>query len=310
MLQVKWLLSAIAAVIDLEPQLIKRLFVTKEYAYDGKYTVRLNRQGMWHDVTVDDYVPCYNNGGPIFSHGDDESLWLLILEKAFAKTYGGYKLLEGGSPTEALRDLLGSPISVFTLSNAQVRAMAVSGALWKLLTNFHKQESLLVAVTETLGTWQQGKKGNLSFPGLTGPICPGEAFSILRLVESNGVRLVKVSNRKRAWTWAGNYSAQSPLWTPELRSICDYPETLEQESYFWLTFDDLCNLGVFESIQVCRLQNWEAAEYRGAFVKAVDFDIFDGDRHFYNTVSKHYYGIEVRQRSHIIFGLHQEDIRS
>ena len=99
-------------------------------------------------MTVDDYVPCFNNGGPIFSTGSEESVWLLVLEKAFAKMYGGYKLLEGGSPTDAFRDLFGQPLSIFSLKDERVCGMAASGALWKLLSSFQRQECLLVAVTK------------------------------------------------------------------------------------------------------------------------------------------------------------------
>ena len=132
--------------------------MNKNYAFDGKYTIRLNRTGLWEDIVVDDYIPCYNNGGPIFSKSSDESIWMLILEKAFAKTYGGYKNLEGGSPTEAFRDLSGSPVSVFILKDDKVQAMISNGALWKVLLNFQKQECLLTAITETKGTWQRSKK--------------------------------------------------------------------------------------------------------------------------------------------------------
>lgn len=140
---------------------------------------------------------------------------------------------------------------------------------------------------------------------------PGRAFCVLKLVEKDGIRLAKISNWKRSLTWTGPYSVRSPLWTAELRTLCDYNETSQDDnSFFWISFVDLCAIGLFESLQVIRLYNWETAEYRGAFLKAVDFDIFDADRHFYNTISKHYYGIEVRQRSHVIFGVHQEDVRS
>ena len=49
---------------------------------------------------------------PAFSHmkGRDhiENIWLLLLEKAYAKAYGTYELSEGGNPAIALCDLTGA----------------------------------------------------------------------------------------------------------------------------------------------------------------------------------------------------------
>lgn len=36
--------------------------------------------------------------------------WLVILEKAYAKYYGFYANLDGGSPVQAFRDLTGKPV--------------------------------------------------------------------------------------------------------------------------------------------------------------------------------------------------------
>lgn len=33
----------------------------------------------------------------------------MLLEKAYAKVYGGYSIIEGGNPAIALRDLTGAP---------------------------------------------------------------------------------------------------------------------------------------------------------------------------------------------------------
>ena len=36
-------------------------------------------------------------------------MWVLLLEKAYAKAYGSYYTIEGGDPGIALRDLTGAP---------------------------------------------------------------------------------------------------------------------------------------------------------------------------------------------------------
>lgn len=61
-----WFLSAAALLAEM-PALIERLFITKEINQAGIYKIRLCKNGEWVTVTVDDFFPCYPEGGPIFS---------------------------------------------------------------------------------------------------------------------------------------------------------------------------------------------------------------------------------------------------
>jgi calpain-15 len=82
-----WFLASIASVAE-NPALIKRLFITQEYNEQGIYQLRICKNGEWVKVTVDDYIPCYNWGGPMFCRATGDELWVLLLEKAYAKLHG------------------------------------------------------------------------------------------------------------------------------------------------------------------------------------------------------------------------------
>lgn len=72
-------------------------------------------------MTIDDYFPCYPNGGPVFSKCQGNELWVLLLEKAYAKVHGSYLALRGGYTCEALQDLTGCPTTTYDLDNRVVR---------------------------------------------------------------------------------------------------------------------------------------------------------------------------------------------
>ena len=96
------------------PQLVERLFITKEANEEGIYRLKICKNGEWQDVLVDDYFPCFPNGQPIFSKAHGNELWVLLLEKAYAKLHGSYKALVGGCPHEAMMDLTGCPTTSYS----------------------------------------------------------------------------------------------------------------------------------------------------------------------------------------------------
>lgn len=64
--------------------------------------------GIWQCVVIDDYFPTYN-GKPIFSKNNGNEIWVMLLEKAYAKIYGSYQAIEFGVTGLALSSLTGAP---------------------------------------------------------------------------------------------------------------------------------------------------------------------------------------------------------
>jgi len=103
-----YFLSSVSALSE-KPHLVKRLFLTRRFNKEGVYGIFLCDTGDWRLVIVDDYFPCTSHGGPAFSKGNGNELWVLLLEKAYAKIYGSYANIESGQTLQALRDLTGAP---------------------------------------------------------------------------------------------------------------------------------------------------------------------------------------------------------
>jgi hypothetical protein len=61
-----------------------RLFQNHSYNDNGLYGVWLNCNGEWKHVLIDDYFPC-KNGEPVFSSSKGLILWVILMEKAYAK---------------------------------------------------------------------------------------------------------------------------------------------------------------------------------------------------------------------------------
>ena len=78
-----WLVAAFAAASEF-PNMIRRMFVTREYNPRGKYDVKLYDPQLekWTVVTVDDRIPCHKGTRkPKFMSPNGNELWAIILEK-------------------------------------------------------------------------------------------------------------------------------------------------------------------------------------------------------------------------------------
>ena len=66
---------------------------------------------------MDQHIPVMYNK-PAFSAAVGDQLWVVLLEKAWAKMYTSYKRIEAGFPEEGLHDLTGAPIRNLVMKKA------------------------------------------------------------------------------------------------------------------------------------------------------------------------------------------------
>lgn len=97
--------SSVAAICQ-RPQLVKRIF---QGCGTKAYKVQLCRDGIWQKIEMDGYFPCAPFGQPLFASSKIGELFPLILEKAYAKSFGSYSALVAGTSADALADLTGAP---------------------------------------------------------------------------------------------------------------------------------------------------------------------------------------------------------
>lgn len=67
----------------------------------------------------------------------------------------------------------------------------------------------------------------------------GHAYTVLRVVEIQGYKLMQLRNPWGSGEWTGDWGDKSSKWTPRLRSLLNV--TNEQDGIFWMSFDDYTN---------------------------------------------------------------------
>lgn len=61
---------------------------------------RLLHRGVYQEVVVDDYVPCTPKGELYGAQpAGGNQIWVMILEKCWAKLFGSYEAIDGNNVT-------------------------------------------------------------------------------------------------------------------------------------------------------------------------------------------------------------------
>ena len=76
-----------------------------EWLRCGAFCIKFFNNGKEDIVIIDDQFPVVNGNYPFVSSADKTELWPMILEKAYAKKYGSFDLIQGGMVDLALAEL-------------------------------------------------------------------------------------------------------------------------------------------------------------------------------------------------------------
>jgi calpain-15 len=191
-----WFISALATLAEV-PLLIERLFLTKTHNKEGVYRVKLCKNGEWSIITVDDYIPCIPDSGPIFAKTSPNELWVSILEKAYAKLHGSYLTLKGGFAHEALMDLTGCPCTYYDFEDSFIKEMIANGSLWNRLKEAEEKGFLLSASTFGEQRWADTPTGDTEDNSLLA----GHSYTINGLSEYKGSKILKIRNIWGQFDW-------------------------------------------------------------------------------------------------------------
>ena len=113
-----YFLSSVANLCKF-PSLIMNLFKTKDTNKDGFYEIILHIDGKPQIVIIDDYLPIdKTTKRPCYAQSKGNEIWVMLLEKAWAKVNGGYVNIISGLPSEALEFLIGLGSLSYDTENA------------------------------------------------------------------------------------------------------------------------------------------------------------------------------------------------
>ena len=299
-----WFMCSLASVAEFEEK-IKCLFITPTADDSGAYRVRLHSAGVWQEITVDDYFPCFANAGPVFSRGIGNELWVLLLEKAYAKLHGSYYALRGGLAIEGLMDLTGCPGHRFDFRQEDVQAMLESGDMFRRLVAWDERKCVM-----SCSTAGEDKFSESTRPA-DGGLVPGHAYTLLGVLQlENGDQLVHVRNPWGSFEWNGAYGDNDPVWTDSLKQEVAEKTNEEVEDVirendgtFWMPFEELRTHFDAVAVTFCHTsggEGWAEASVRTSLIDSTDF----------GAEPKHCMTLTLLQESEVMITMEQADTRT
>jgi len=221
-----YLISVISSLAQ-RPELIQSLFKTKSKNSQGFYEIYYYENKVRKIMFVDDHFPYYKLADKyMFAQPNGAEIWVLLLEKVFAKYEGGYSNIIGGHPEDALKFFTG----------AETRYLDDWKLAWEIIILAFKNDSILVASSHSPPNG--GSDSDASANG----IHYGHAYSILEAKEykrdGKTIKLIKLRNPWASSEWKGPYSDYSSDWTPELKEYFGTEGVFGENGTFFMSYED------------------------------------------------------------------------
>jgi len=160
-----YFLATLSSIAFTHPELIKNMF-TKGSLVEGAhpvYTTKWLLNGKPTALAVNNMIPADPNTGlPYFVQEKGGNYWPLVLEKAWAKLFGGYKSIEGGNQNEVIKAMTQAPVDFYNPPK-----------MWDKKDQFWSK-----LVTATSNKWVIGAGTPNTPPGNIG-VMGGHAYAVL-----------------------------------------------------------------------------------------------------------------------------------
>ena len=225
-------------------ELILNLFKTKELNEDGYYEIIFYIDGIKQIVIIDDYIPVNKNTNwPIFAKPHKNKIWVMLLEKAWAKVNGGYSNANYGWPSDAFEFLVGYGSTIFNLFKINKEDLAE----YKIEVIKNVQISNINNFFISCSTY------NNEYIKQFG-LVKNHAYTLVdfnKIITRYGkiVHLFKLRNPHSKGEWNGDWSDSSPLWDEKTKKQVKYNN--KEDGIFFI--NDIDFFEYFDRVEICNV---------------------------------------------------------
>jgi len=258
-----WLMATMAAAAD-QAGLIENLFLSRERSLCGYYKLKLydiysGGTPRWRVVTIDDSIPVKKGTKtPLFAQPSGRELWVLLLEKAYAKLMGSYERMDGGHPIEAMRVFTGcTPVRYMKpCCTVKGKYSATGGAnvakspdleadhLWNVIDAGCNHGMILCAANTSGGSVREGKGSKGLIKGHAYTILDTHKLKRERKIGQYGIgtKIIQLRNPWGSGEWTGPFGDNDEeFWehSRDGKNMSKRGQAIEKvDGCFWMPFEE------------------------------------------------------------------------
>ena len=212
--------------------------------------------GEWKNITVDTRLPKHQNDEFSLSNTETpNAYWMCLFEKAYAKAFGTYGVLDMIGVTDFLVDLTGgyARLKEFVAGKDSGFDESKKKALFEEIQKALNQKYLIGCMKFDASKVDEEPDSDQSDDGAEDEaIATNCMHNILDAQEDNGTRLIYLVNYWPKGKWTGTYSVEDETWEANkaLAERLNY-QVSQSDGTFWMDFDDW--LTYFNRVYYCRI---------------------------------------------------------
>ena len=245
-----YFISSVASLCHF-PDRLRKMFKQKTKNEKGFYEIELFIDGKKQIVIVDDYLPAFKEDKtPCYAKSIKKQIWVMLLEKAWAKINGGYINIISGFNSEALEFLTGRGSSIYYLQDKKEEELDNYKIEILEKIQLADKNNSIMSCSITKKNPDDKIKEDFFKLGLI----INHAYSLLDFIkietaQRKDVYLFKLRNPWANTEWNGDWSDQSNLWDAKTRSQVQIEE--KDDGIFYM--NDIDFFKYFNKVEICYL---------------------------------------------------------
>ena len=232
-----YFLSAISSLLKY-PQMIYQLFKTLTIPKNNCYQIMMKINSEWKIIIIDDFFPCNKkNNFPIFCKPFKNEIWIMLLEKAWAKINKGYINIDNGYSFDVFNSL--TPFSSEIIYHKNLKK---ENELWYLIRKNDLNNNILTCITK--------KDDDIENFGLVSCHSCSIIKTCEKIIKGKKIKLIQIRNPWGKKEWNGKYSNYYLEKNPDIMKY--FNNEKRDTGIFWIEYNDY--IVFFDKTEICKIE--------------------------------------------------------